>query len=133
MLIARKQYNTRQREVILDFLKQNEDLSLTVEAITNELKGQVGQTTVYRYLEKLANEKIVLKYDKPDGKCTYYKYYKPQSDAVKGCHLLCTECGKITALSCHFIFELDAHIRSQHQFNLDGTKTILYGVCGQCK
>ena len=47
-------YNTRQRELILEYIKSNAENHLTADAIALALKSeQVGKTTVYRYLEKL--------------------------------------------------------------------------------
>ena len=47
-------YNTRQRELILDYIKKNAKKHLTADDIADALKSEnVGKTTVYRYLEKL--------------------------------------------------------------------------------
>ena len=49
-------YNTRQRELILDYIKKNAKKHLTADDIADALKAeQVGKTTVYRYLESSAN------------------------------------------------------------------------------
>lgn len=47
-------------------------------------------------------------------------------------HLKCTECGKLIHAECKFLSELSAHIYNEHGFKVDGSRTVLYGVCGDC-
>lgn len=62
-------YNTRQRELILDYIKKNAKKHLTADDIADALKAeQVGKTTVYRYLEKLCEQNIVRKFILSEGK-----------------------------------------------------------------
>lgn len=52
-------YNTRQRELILEYIKENADSHLTADDIADALKAeQVGKTTVYRYLENSASSTL---------------------------------------------------------------------------
>ena len=58
-------YKTRQRDLILEVLKKQGNRHLTAQEVTDLLhkKGTaVGKSTVYRYLEKLAQDGIVKKY-----------------------------------------------------------------------
>lgn len=127
------EYRTRQRELILDCLRENRERHLNIAEITEILreKGErVGQTTVYRTLERLADEGIAHKYSVAGenlGAC--YQF----ADDCRGCyHLVCSKCGKLIHIECGFMDELAGHIYTEHRFTLDPFKTVLYGVCGEC-
>ena len=58
-------YKTKQKEIILNYLKQNSNTDLTADMIVNYIikkNKKCSQTTVYRYLKQLVNEGIVRKY-----------------------------------------------------------------------
>lgn len=125
-------YKTRQRDTILNLLKNNTQCHLSADEIADMLKNdgnKVGTTTVYRYLEKLYSEGIVRKYTADKDRARY-------SYAEKECrehfHLKCTECGTLFCADCDFLSELRDHIKSEHKFNIVASKTVFYGVCGAC-
>ena len=60
----RGRYRTKQQITILDVLKQQKSWFLTVDQLMDLLRQegvQVGQTTVYRALERLAEDGKVMK------------------------------------------------------------------------
>ena len=70
-------YRTKQRELILAYLQKNTARHLTVEDVTDALKQSglaVGKTTVYRYMDKLADEGSVRKYFISNSKSACYEY-----------------------------------------------------------
>ena len=60
-----KKYSTEKRTKILDYLKSHDDVDVTVKEIEYALKDNydlsVNITTIYRYLDKLAEEGTVSK------------------------------------------------------------------------
>ena len=123
-------YKTRQRDTILELLKNNTDTHLSAEDIADMLKksgAPVGTTTVYRYLEKLYSEGAVQKYTTDRARYTYTE---------KACrehfHLKCIECGTLTCADCDFLSELCGHISDHHGFAITPSKTVFYGVCQVC-
>ena len=125
-------YKTRQRDMILNLLKNNTDCHLSADEIANMLKNdgnKVGTTTVYRYLEKLQSEGVVRKYTADKDKARY-------SYAEKECrehfHLKCTMCGAVLCADCDFMSELCGHISTDHGFAVSPSKTVLYGICSKC-
>ena len=130
-----KQYRTRQREIIADYLRSHADEHVTVHDIMNYLYSQqlsVGQTTVYRYLDKLVSDGTVRRYPSPDG-ATCYQYVGSHTECRSHYHLKCTECGQLIHLECEAINSLSAHIADEHGFKVDECMTVFYGRCSQCR
>lgn len=123
-------YNTEQKKLILECLKENSDSYISVEDILNYLnkKGlQVGTTTIYRYLNFLEKEGAVRI---ENIKTTRYFQY-----IVENCknhyHIKCEKCGKIEHLECEEIISLCTHIKKEHDFVIS-QKNVIYGICGLC-
>ena len=58
-------YNTRTRQLILDYLINNRQHAVSASNILEHLEAQGASpnpTTVYRYLDKLAGEQRIMKY-----------------------------------------------------------------------
>jgi len=128
VLPVRNQYDTKQRKLIIAFIRDNRDKNLSAEMIGAALAGVVGQTTVYRCLHMLVKEKFLVKIDMPDQKSTYYRC----TDNPKICQLMCVKCGSAIDLECSLVTELNRHIRQEHRFQVDSLKTVLYGCCEKC-
>ena len=132
---ASTSYRTKQKDQIMDCLIKNKDRHITADEILSALsegKPHVGKTTIYRYLDKLVSQGTVRRYFIEGGKSACYQYVD-QNDAC-GCHyhLKCTECGQLFHLECDYLGEMDSHIKDHHDFQVDHSKTVLYGQCGVC-
>ena len=46
--------------------------------------------------------------------------------------LKCLGCGKLFHVECDYLDQVQAHIYAHHQFTIDNTKTVLYGLCAGC-
>ena len=58
-------YNTKTRQLILDYLINNRQTAVSASNILEHLEEQGASpnpTTVYRYLDKLAGEQRIMKY-----------------------------------------------------------------------
>lgn len=129
----KNEYATKQREIILNFLREN-SAHITVADIILHLREQgisIGTATVYRTLEKFVNQGIVRKMtiDERSGACYQYVDNKHCSEHF---HLKCINCGKLIHLSCDFLTSLENHIYEHHSFTVSSGKTVIYGTCGDC-
>ncbi|MDD3241781.1 MAG: transcriptional repressor [Bacilli bacterium] len=121
-------YNTKQKEIILNYLKNNNKECITINEIYQKLNKEVGKVTIYRYLEQLEKENIVNKYSLSNKESATYKF--------NGClynnhiHLMCFKCEKIIHIDCK---ELEEHIKKDHNFTPDMCKTTIYGICKECE
>lgn len=130
-------YNTRQRELILECLANSAGQHITAEDILSYLKEKdtpVGKSTIYRYLEALVEDCVVRKYTVEEGKCACYQYIgnNDNNHCHEHYHLKCSECGKLFHVSCDFMDKINEHIKNEHKFIIDNSKTVFYGVCEEC-
>ncbi len=127
------EYKTKQKAAILKAVKENSTGHFTVDGVTEMLKKNnisIGRTTVYRALEKLADEGKVRKYTSA-GESACYQYIT--DDCHEHFHLKCEKCGRLIHIECEHINELAQHIAKEHNFTVNKLKTVLYGVCEDCK
>jgi len=54
-----KERNTRQKEVIINFLKENENKHLSISDIKAVLGDEIGLTTIYRIINSLINQGFI--------------------------------------------------------------------------
>ena len=131
----RGKYNTKQRERILEFLKNRKETNTTAEDILkhfNNSNEPIGKATVYRFLNNLVEEGIIKKYMLEDRNCSFYQYVG-ESNCGEHYHLKCEKCNQIIHLECEEIEEIQKHIFKEHNFQLNKNKTILYGLCDNCQ
>ncbi len=128
----RSQYNTKQKSLILDCIRNTKGKHFTADDIADALSGQhVGKTTIYRHLDKLVSDGEVRKYIIDERSCACYQYI---GGSVCGhFHLKCMSCGELIHADCSFLDELSKHIGEEHGFAVDMSKTVFYGTCDSCK
>ena len=129
-------YNTKQKKLIEKVLTRNPEVQFTCEDVASLLKTEgtpVGKTTVYRYLENLSKTGRVRKSQSLDGKSSVYQYIDDGLDCEGHLHLRCTSCGRLFHLGCEFMSGVGEHIRMHHNFIIDNSKTVIYGICESCR
>ena len=128
-------YKTKQRQNILNYLKENVQEHITAEEIIDHFKKQekpISKSTVYRYLDNLVAENIIRKYISQERSCACFQYIENQESCNKHYHMKCIKCGDLFHLDCEEISKLEEHIFKNHNFKLDICKTVLYGTCKKC-
>lgn len=133
--MSKSVYNTKQKQIIYDFLLENKDRLLTCDEIAYALKNSgtpVGKATLYRYLDSLISIGEVRKISEGDKKGAAYQLLNKELNCKSHMHLKCTECGELQHLSCEFMNAVGEHILSHHNFTIDNAKTVIYGICDKC-
>ena len=129
-------YNTKVKKLILYFLESRKNTSVSVQNIADYLKNsgeETNITTIYRQLEKLEEEKKLIRHSAEDGKKALFQYIADDCECLKHLHVQCTACSKIIHLDCCDSKEFIAHLLDKHGITLDCSKTVLYGLCEECK
>ena len=129
-------YKSKVGEEILSFLESKKDTAVTVMDILKDLKRKkqsTNITTVYRQLEKFIEEKKVIAHSAKDGKKIMYQYIAGQEDCLKHLHIQCVKCSKIIHLDCDESEDFTSHIEKEHGIALDYSKTLLFGLCSECR
>jgi Fur family ferric uptake transcriptional regulator len=129
-------YKTRQRQRILDYMISLGGGHVTVNQMVRrfvEEGAEVGQTTIYRHLEKLAAEGKIRKFVLSDGNSACYQYIETGAECREHFHLICEACGALIHLDCELLDEIQRHLLGSHGFQIDLLKTVFYGKCEKCR
>ena len=129
------EYNTRQKRALLSFLQERSMQHFSVDEVVFELRDRgetIGRSTVYRYLEMLAEQGKVRKYPGVQG-VTQYQHVENAAKCDAHFHMLCSRCGNLLHVDCGLMGTLCGHLMEEHGFLLDPRETILVGICRDCR
>ena len=128
-------YNTKQKIFLIEFFKENPEKQYSAKEISKFLcnNHKIGESTVYRLISKLVNEKKIRRFRGENAKSVVYQYAGDNNQCDRHFHLKCTECGALIHLNCEHMDKLNGHINAHHNFDIDISKTVLYGLCKNCK
>ena len=129
-------YKTTQKELVLDYFKRGSHQHASAKLIYGDLKKKgvkIGLTTVYRHLEKMTEEGILVKsiVDENTPACYEYTGHTHHHDTCYHCK--CMHCGKLIHLHCDEIAHLEQHIYDDHRFLVDPSRTVFFGICEACQ
>ena len=129
-MTGRESYNTKQKNLIINTIKKQKN-EFTINDIYDELKGNVGLTTIYRLVDKLVNQGRLNKYI-TNNNITYYQYLI-ECEEENHFYLKCEICGNLIHIDCDCIGELFNHILNEHNFKPSKEHIIINGICNNCK
>lgn len=126
----RGSYNTRQKALVIDCLTGNQDRYLGVDDVLvmlHEAGKEIGRTTIYRNLEALVTSGQVLKATFLKGEARYRL-----APGKRSGQLVCLSCGCTLPLDCTMLSDFAVHVQTHHGFEIDSSRTVLYGLCASC-
>lgn len=128
-----KEYMTRQRAQVLALLQGDPARDFSAEELAERLQGSgVNRSTVYRNLDKLAQNGMVLQKISADGTRKVYRY-----NAAYGCaghlHLVCARCGRVVHLEHGLTEDISSLLQRESGFCMDAESTVIRGLCDRCK
>ena len=134
---TRSKYKTKQREILLEYLRSVPGVHITASDVCEYLKEKgapIGQSTVYRQLESLVDEGIINKYIIDANSPACFEYVDQDShEAGEFCfHCKCEQCGKLIHLHCDELEAIQEHMYREHSFKMDPVRTVFYGLCETC-
>ncbi len=134
---SKAQYQTKQREELLIYLKEMNGQHVTVHDICDHFENQgthIGMTTVYRQLEKMVDQGLVTKYTLDAGSPACFEYNGHETDQLhETCyHCKCEVCGKLVHMHCEELVQIQLHMKEHHRFIIDPKRTVFYGRCENC-
>ncbi|MCR5294476.1 MAG: transcriptional repressor [Lachnospiraceae bacterium] len=133
----RSKYKTKQKEVLLEYLKTNPGVHITAADVCACFKKNgtpISQATIYRHLEKLVDEGLINKYIIDAGSPACFEYVGAGSPPrAETCfHCKCEKCGRLIHLHCDELEEIQGHLLREHRFKIDPLRTVFYGLCEDC-
>jgi Fur family ferric uptake transcriptional regulator len=117
-------------QIILETLAK-EHAHLTSQQVYQEIRPRlpaVNPSTVYRALERLANQGKVSISDMGTGSAVY----ESVTDGMHH-HLVCNQCGQVITLGHEEVQDFFAAIQRKKKFHIATNHLILFGVCAQCR
>ena len=134
---ARSKYKTKQKEILLDYMISKSGEHITAGDVCEHFRSRgdsIGQSTVYRQLEKLVDEGILNKYTIDPNTPACFEYMGSDSHVENGIcyHCKCEKCGRLIHLHCDEMEAIGRHMYEHHAFLLDPVRTVLYGLCDTC-
>jgi Fur family transcriptional regulator, ferric uptake regulator len=122
---------TQQRLAILESLNAGRAHVTAQEVfeLVNVQHPEIGFATVYRFLRKMAEQKLVTEV-RMGGLPARYEL-TPHNQHHD--HLTCTRCGQIVEFECPGIEDLQVKVAHDHHFRLTHHVLELYGLCARCQ
>ena len=125
-----KGYRTRQRDRVIGFFRDNPHRCFTAKDIIGELSPELGEATAYRLLKRLSQEGVLRRFIPDGAEGASYQY---AGDCGGHIHLKCLGCGRLIHMECRKMGEMEEHLKVDHDFTVDRSKTVLYGLCKRCR
>lgn len=134
----KSQYRTKQMTEILSYLQSMQGSHVTVHDIHEYFKSKnisVGTTTIYRHLDRMVAEGMVAKYvvDEKSSACFEYLGEGSHCHPIVCFHCKCEKCGKLIHLHCKELESVYMHLMSDHGFQVDAPRSVIYGICEDCR
>ncbi len=125
-------YLTKQRKILIDYLSQHPDESISAGQIAEALADQISKSAVYRNLADMEAEGKVRRVVGGAGREVVYQY--TEGHGCEGClHMSCTKCGKTVHMQKQIADALISSVADNDDFSIDRGETVIYGVCAACK
>jgi Fur family ferric uptake transcriptional regulator len=121
---------TVQRAAIWDVLVSAPDMHLSAEELAERVRErlpQVNASTVYRTLDTLVDEGLVLRADFGTGRAVFEPAHEHPHH-----HLVCERCGSVTHIHDEELGSLGERLQDRFGFRLSDRETTLFGVCRRC-
>lgn len=128
-------YKTKQKQIIYEYLSSNSEKFHSCDEILEALKASgtpVSIATLYRFLDSLVSSGDARKILDSSKKCASYQLVDKTMNCDGHMHLKCSQCGNLVHLGCEFMNSVGQHILEHHNFKVDNSKTMIYGLCGDC-
>lgn len=132
-------YRTEQKTLLVAFMEAHKNEQFSAEELSEILMrsskegGKApGKSTVYRLVSGLAEEGVLRRFPKSEGRGWLYQFH--QRNGCSGTlHLKCRECGLLQHLDREASDALIKQIQHDHGFALDVNTSVLYGLCASCE
>lgn len=122
---------TRQRQLIWNTFMAEPERHLSAEDVVELVRTElpsVNPSTVYRTLELLVGEGLLLRTELGTGRA----FYEPAREHAHH-HLVCERCGAVAHFHDELLGDLSERIEASSGYTLTGEEITLYGICGSCR
>ena len=128
----KKERNTEQKEILIEYLKNNANKHLNISEIQNDLSNEISLTTVYRIINSLVQKGIVNKVPLENSQGFCYQYNPEKEHCSNHYHLICEKCNKIIHFENNEINNIVQKIENEKDFKINRNRIVFYGLCNEC-
>ncbi len=126
-------YLTRQRKLLLDYLAQHPDESLSAQRIAADLTDQgISASAVYRNLSALEEEKQLRRIGVSESGEVCYRYIGSEH-CRDSLHFSCIKCKKTMHIQDDTAEQLIALVAGKDGCHISREETVLRGLCENCR
>lgn len=120
---------TIQNELVLDAVKQlqNHPTADEVYELVQATHPNISKGTVYRNLNRLAEEGKIRKIEIPDGPDRF------DHDCTNHYHVRCCKCGRAFDVDMETVSDLTQKVKNTHGFEFLDYDIIFKGICPDCR
>ena len=130
----KRNYNTKQRQTVVDFVKKTKGTHFSVDDIYVRIKEaglSMGKATVYRHINDLEEDAVIKKYSSEFGKSACFEYIEEDDSSIY--HFKCTTCNQLIHVDCPSLGHVEEHLLADHGFKIDTSKVVFVGECESCR
>lgn len=130
----KRNYNTKQRQTVLDFVKKTKGTHFSVDDIYVRIKEaglSMGKATVYRHINDLEEDAVIKKYSSEFGKSACFEYIEEAGKPIY--HFKCATCQNLIHVNCLSLDDVKTHLLEEHGFAIDSSKLFFVGECRDCR
>lgn len=131
-------YRTQQREALLNYFCRHRGQAMSAQDLAQGILDdptvtpKPGRSTVYRLVQKLADEGLIKRYMQENSRQFVYEMTDRDEHCSEHLHLKCITCEKLI----HLDKEETSRVRQDVErdgFQLDSRHTVLFGLCAHCR
>ena len=125
-------YQTEQKKLLLAYLSRHAEEAFSAGELARTLGDcGVGKSTVYRLIAQLTDEGILRRFSREGGGISYQ--YIGGDACGAPLHLRCTACGRVIHLEGGAAAPLGTLLEKEYGFRLNEGRTVLLGLCADCR
>lgn len=125
-------YMTKQRKILTEYLSERTDESISATLIAEALADKISKSAVYRNLADMEAEGKLRRVASKGSREIIYQYV--DEEKCHDClHLSCKNCGKTYHMENTAAEKLINSVMKNEDFDIDKERTVLYGICKDCK
>jgi len=131
-----KRYRSKGSQIIEQFGKDHMDQSFSAGEIVSYVKEsglKLDTATIYRNLDRMSEDGLLLKYKPQDSDSVVYQYVGGHCSCDHHMHMRCRQCGKLIHLECEFASAFMRQVEEEYGFAIEPTITSLGGLCKECR
>jgi len=125
-------YKTRQRELVLEYLKNHAEFHSADEIIAGlASEGHaVSKPTVYRTLERFVSDGAVTRTINNVGESALYRFAAGHENHF---HMKCESCKRTVCIEGGIFNNIEERLIASHGFAVSRANTVLHGTCADCR